>query len=92
MAEHYEQYLHARRFWGWALAIGLTLGVVTWCMVFHMFMPEAPRHWDFGDVPDVPGESVYSTSRPSDEQNRNAPRQVEMLPEARNIATEGGPP
>ncbi|MCE5326209.1 MAG: hypothetical protein LLG01_07310 [Planctomycetaceae bacterium] len=92
MAERYEQYLHAKPVWGWVLAISLTLGVVTWCMIFHMFMPDVPRVWDFGAVPDVPAQSVYSSSRPSDEQNRHAPRQIEMLPGAHDIADKGAPP
>jgi hypothetical protein len=71
----------------WALLILLTAGVVTWCMFIMMMVEDPPHQWDFGALPDVPGQSVYSTqpgTPPFDP--KNPPRQMPKLPEAKRPA------
>ena len=80
----HEEHRDIPQWLSWALLALLTAGVVAWCMFLMMMVMDAPRAWDFGAFPDVPGESVYSTrpgTPPFDPET--VPRQMPKLPEAR---------
>lgn len=78
--ELYLEYKIIPQFWGWVLLILFAASIFGYGMWSHMIIPDAPREWDFGQFPDTPAESVYSTTEPV----RGAvyPNVVKTLPEA----------
>jgi hypothetical protein len=79
--EQFEEYRVVKgTFRGWLLLIVFSLLVMGWGMFIHMMVPESPRTWDFGVIPDTPGISAYSTIAPLS--HEPIPRQFEQLPEA----------
>jgi hypothetical protein len=64
---------------GWVLLFIFSALVWGWGMFIHMMVPESPREWDFGAIPDTPGISIYSTKAPVLE--KHPPLQFEPLPE-----------
>ncbi len=64
----------------WAIIIAVCAGIIGWGLLNYALIPDRPRTWDFGALPDVPAESVYSTSQPAPAPT--APRQFPPLPEA----------
>ncbi len=76
----------------WALIVLLTAAVISWCMFIMMMVEDRPRTWDFGALPDVPAESVYSTRPgvpPFDP--KQFPLQMPKLPEAKRTPKPGAP-
>ena len=63
--------------WAWLLVVALCLAIVAWGLINLALIPDAPRQWDLGLLPQVPGESIYSSSQPAGEQ---PPRQIENAP------------
>jgi len=83
MHEH-EEHREIPQALSWALVIVLTACVVSWCMFLMMMVEDRPREWDFGALPDVPAQSIYSTQPgipPFDP--KNPPQQMPKLPEAK---------
>ena len=83
MQEH-EEHREIPQALGWALIILLTACVVAWCMFLMMMVEDRPREWDFGALPDVPAQSIFSTKPgipPFDP--KNPPEQMPNLPEAK---------
>ena len=85
--ERYEQFKESNTLVSWLLVAALTAAVLSWGMGLHALVRDAPREWDFGALPDVPGQSVYSTATPP--QTTPAPRQMAPLPEARPVGKPG---
>jgi hypothetical protein len=73
-----EEYEPAKPFWGWIIVIVLSVLTLSWGMITHMAVPDVERHWDFGSVPDAPGESAFSTVPPP--RAPEVPLQIELLP------------
>jgi len=71
----FEEDKTVRPIWGWIIVIVLSILTLVWGMITHMAVPDVQRHWDFGVVPDAPGESAFSTVAPPRE--RTAPLQIE---------------
>jgi len=66
--------------WTWAVVIGLCVFLLVWGLLNYVLIRDEPRRFDLNTLPDVPGESVYSSEgTPTDE---NVPRQTPALPEA----------
>ena len=65
----------------WLLILGMCAAIVAWGVFNWMIVPDGPRHWDYGVLPDAPGESIYSTQPPPTAPA--PPRQLAPLPEAR---------
>lgn len=70
-----EEYKAAKPIWGWIIVIVLSILTLGWGMITHMAVPDVERHWDFGAVPDAPGQSAFSTVAPPRE--RLVPPQIE---------------
>jgi hypothetical protein len=80
MIQHrYEQYKRVQPLWTWLAILLLAVLTLGWAMMTHMAVPDEPRHWDFGVLPDTPGASAYSTSAPP--AFAPAPPQVEFPPD-----------
>jgi len=85
----YEEHREFPQIVSWGILIALSISLVAWCMLLMMIIPDVPRQWDFGQLPDVPAESVYSTlPPPSSPVLTDIPRNLPPLPEARR-AKEG---
>jgi hypothetical protein len=85
ITRQYEEYKPIRQIWAWPAIILLSIMTMGWGMVMHMAVPEVVRHWDFGVLPDTPGQSAYATLPPPD--RKVVPPQIELpadlLPENR---------
>lgn len=64
---------------GWIIVIALSACIIGWGLMVHDLVKDSPRHFDFGQLPDAPSESVYTTSSG---QQQPPPRQIVPLPEA----------
>lgn len=62
--------------------------IVAWGVLNWLLIPDRPREWSFGALPDVPSESIYSSAQPGASADANPPPQMPPLPEARprNVA------
>lgn len=74
----YEAYKWVRPIWTWLAIVLLAVITLGWGMMTHI-VPDVPRHWDFGTLPDAPGQSPYSTVSPP--QAKVPPLQIEMPPD-----------
>jgi hypothetical protein len=66
--------------WEWVIVTLLSLAIIGYGLLAYRFVLEGPRHWDFGQLPDAPGESIYSTEEPPTALRPG--RQIPPLPEA----------
>jgi hypothetical protein len=73
--QKYEEYRNISQGRLWLIILAFTLCVLAWGMFIHMMVPETPRHWDFGTLPQPPSESKYSTVAPPT--NSDVPIQLE---------------
>lgn len=61
----FEEYKTLSPFWGWFVLIVFSISIITFGMIAHMVIPHREqRHWDFGALPIVPGESRFTTRKP----------------------------
>lgn len=45
----------------WLIIIGLAVVTIGWGVFNFLLIPDTERRWDYGQLPDAPGESIYST-------------------------------
>jgi hypothetical protein len=83
----YEEYKPVRQIWTWLAILLMAVVTLGWGMATHMALPDAPRQWDFGQVPDTPGQSIYATHRPPPKEP--VPPQIQFPPD---WASAGGKP
>jgi hypothetical protein len=74
--EQYEEYKDEKQTWIWTAVIIFSVLLLSWGMLLHMIIPDAPRSWDFDVLPDAPGQSKYSTVPSVHE--ANVPVQLEL--------------
>jgi len=65
----------------WVIVLLASALIVGWGLLIHALVKDGPRQWDFGTLPDVPAQSIYS-SAPTPEAEA-PPRQIAPLPEAK---------
>ena len=65
---------------GWVLVLALSAGIIVWGLANFLLVRDAPRRWDYGALPDAPGQSIYSSEAAPP--GALVPRQVPALPEA----------
>ncbi len=75
----YEEYKPVRQIWTWLAILLMAVVTLGWGMVTHMAVPDVPRQWDFGTLPDTPGQSAYATLRPP--AREPVPPQIELPPD-----------
>ena len=66
--------------WGWLIIILFSAAIMGYGWLAYSIIPDAPRQWDFGQLPDTPAESIYSTEEPKP--SLRPQRQLLRLPEA----------
>ncbi|WP_243369931.1 hypothetical protein [Geotalea sp. SG265] len=67
--------------WEWVIITMLSLALIAYSLIAYRFVLEGQRYWDFGQLPDTPAESIYSTEEPPAPDGR-LQRQIHKLPEA----------
>ncbi|MFZ0389500.1 MAG: hypothetical protein WAN36_03500 [Calditrichia bacterium] len=78
--ERYEEYSVVSQTTGWIIIFAFTALILCWAVFVMVSVPDVPRQWDFGSLPDTPAKSVYSSAVPADSQQ--VPQQFPVLPEA----------
>lgn len=76
----YDEELELPHPWEWVILIIFSASIVGFGWLIYLLVPDTPRHWDFGQLPDTPAESIYSTEVPRSV--AKPPRQFPKLPEA----------
>ncbi len=66
--------------WEWVIIIVFSASIMGYGWLVYTLVPDAPRQWDFGQLPDTPAEYIYSTDEP--DPSKQPPRQITRLPEA----------
>lgn len=66
--------------WEWIVIILFSAAIAGFGLLVYRLVPDGPRYWDFGQLPDAPAESIYSTEEPR--RAAKVKRQLPMLPEA----------
>jgi len=64
---------------GWLLLVVFVLLILGSGMLVHHGIQASQPEWDFGALPDAPGESRYSMRQPGE---GPVPRQIAVLPDA----------
>ncbi|MBU5635462.1 hypothetical protein KOM00_01790 [Geomonas sp. Red69] len=74
----YDEHQELRSPWEWVILIAFSASIMGFGWLVYLLVQDAPRRWDFGQLPDAPAESIYSSEQP----RRKAQRQIRPLPEA----------
>jgi hypothetical protein len=75
----FEEHREIGSFWSWTILILLCLAMLAWGLFNYAAIPDRPRAWDAGVLPDVPGKSIYSTVE-SGATRAAVPKQMVPLP------------
>jgi hypothetical protein len=78
--KEYEEFFQISAFWSWVILIAFCALIMSWGMFVEMMVKTQPPHWDFGQLPDTPSESIYSTLQPP--ADVNIPYQMQYIPDA----------
>ncbi|WP_224984102.1 hypothetical protein [Geomonas agri] len=74
----YDEQQELRSPWEWVILIAFSGAIMGFGWLVYLLVQDAPRRWDFGQLPDAPAESIYSSEEP----RGKAQRQIRPLPEA----------
>jgi len=66
--------------WEWVIIVAFSASIMGFGWLVYLAIPDAPRQWDFGQLPDTPAEYIYSTDQP--DLSKKPARQIPRLPEA----------
>ena len=66
--------------WEWVIIIVFSASIVGFGLLVYYTVEDGPRYWDFGQLPDTPAESIYSTEQPKPADGK-LQRQLPKLPE-----------
>ena len=67
---------------GWLILVAACAVLIGWGLVIFSSVRDAPRQWDFGALPDVPGESIYSIQSVPPPLGGTPPRMMAPLPDS----------
>jgi hypothetical protein len=76
----YDEHQEIPSPWEWVILVLFSAAIMGFGWLVYLLVDDAPRRWDFGQLPDTPAESIYSTEKPG--LSRKPKRQVIQLPEA----------
>ncbi|WP_129125008.1 hypothetical protein [Geomonas oryzae] len=74
----YDEQQELRSPWEWVILIVFSAALMGYGWLVYLLVQDGARRWDFGQLPDAPAESIYSSEQP----RRPAQRQIQALPEA----------
>ncbi len=78
--KEYEESFQISKLSSWIFLILFCSIILGWGMFVEMMVMTEEPHWDFGQLPDTPGESIYSTLLPP--LDVNVPYQIQHIPDA----------
>ncbi len=81
MGKEYEEMTFIPRWASWTILILFSAAILGWGMFAEMLVTTSPTHWDFGQLPDTPSQSAFSTALPPPDVN--VPYQIERIPDAK---------
>jgi len=79
----YDEHQELPSPWEWVILVVFSASIAGFGWLVYSVVPDAPRHWDFGQLPDTPAESIYSTEQP--DLSKKPQRQILTLPEAQPL-------
>jgi len=62
--KEYEEMTFISGLTSWIILIAFSATILSWGMLVKMMVSTQPAHWDFGQLPDTPSQSIYSTAEP----------------------------
>jgi hypothetical protein len=95
MPTDYEERRIVKPWKAWGMLIALCGLIVAWGLLNYAIIPDrtaegqAHRQWDYGVLPDAPGQSVYSSEQTPT--TLTPPRQFSPLPETEPASQEANP-
>lgn len=75
----YEEESELPHPWEWVIIVLFSASIAAFGLLVYRVVPEGERVWDFGQLPDTPAESIFSTE--SYHPPTPVPLQIERLPE-----------
>jgi len=78
--KEYEEMTFISSLASWIILIAFSAIILGWGMFAEMIVAVAPPQWNFGQLPDTPGQSIYSTAEPNE--NIGVPYQIHRIPNA----------
>ncbi|BCS54204.1 hypothetical protein [Geobacter sp. SVR] len=81
--KRYEEDQELPHPWEWVIIVLFSAALAGYGLLVYHVVPDTVRIWDFGQLPDTPAESIYSTDLPRS--NAKPPRQIHKLPEAQPL-------
>jgi hypothetical protein len=78
--KQFEEYRQIPDLWSWIVIALIGLSVVGWGLMNVLLVHDRQREWDYGTLPDVPGQSIYSTGQTGGQ--ATPPPQIAPLPPA----------
>jgi hypothetical protein len=84
--EHYEEYKVLGPVASWIALVLFTAFILGTMHLFFHGVHDQPLVWDFGVLPDTPGESTYSSVEPRGKAREKFEDLIASLPEARPLA------
>lgn len=86
--ESYEEFTPIKDLWAWAIVLGSCVALLLWGYGNYLFIHDRPRQFDYGVLPDAPGQSIYAVTPP--ERGRPVPTQLPLPPVASQPAAGKG--
>ncbi|MBJ6726092.1 hypothetical protein [Geomesophilobacter sediminis] len=83
----YDEHRELPSPWEWIIVVLFSAAIVGYGLIVFYAVGDGPRHWDVGQLPDTPAESIYSTDEPRGKVQRQLPR----LPESYGPTIEKAP-
>lgn len=84
----YDEEKELSTFWSWVIIILYSGAIMVFGLVVYYVVPDGPRRWNFGILPDPPGASIYHDRQPLREK---VEKQIAPLPETKPDARITGP-
>jgi hypothetical protein len=89
-SEKFEEFRAISDTTSWIILILFSLFIIGFGVLIYFLIPDTPRKWDYGVLPDTPAESIYSTVRSPTPQA--PPRQLPPVPEVKPLDKSGAKP
>ena len=79
----YDEHQELPSPWEWVIIILFSASIMGFGWLVYLVVPDGPRQWNFGQLPDTPAESIYSTDQP--DLAKKPQQQIWRLPEAQPL-------
>ncbi len=72
----------------WGIICAIAIGYLVWALIVYAVIGNREMKWQFGIIPDIPGESAYSTFSPQ-RPHGFTPKVVPVPPEPQHVMGPG---